>query len=113
MAERLFLQAGCRGSRNAAADAVREAISDAGGWLDDVHFFGNLSLALSATLPAGGLLSFAAALRKIGIVLDAECLTAVEEAAGRPQAEEIRCALQISFFGEEGDLRRPVPPVPG
>lgn len=110
---RISLAAVTQADRHLVTDAAREAVSRAGGWIEDVQFFGNLSLALRAMLPAGGLAVFGDNLMAAGAIFDADAERALATAAAMAPEREIACTVQISFFHREPDLRRDVPAVPG
>lgn len=92
--------------------AVRDAVSHADGWIDDVSFFSNVAVAIRATIASPLAESFGTDLADIGLHFDQQQLKNLCD-AGQLPAQELSCMLQITFFHDEPDLRRHVPSVPG
>jgi hypothetical protein len=114
MTARVSLEAVTQAERQSTVDAISTAVGAAGGWIDDVHFYSNISVALRCVLPAGRCAGFAQTLRDIGLKLDDAAVRALtEKAAAMPAPDEMLCALQVTFFHNEPDLRRAIPNVPG
>jgi hypothetical protein len=105
-AQPVVLDSVTRVERHLAVDAASAAIQQAGGWIEDVHFFSNLSVTLRAMMPAATLAGLSAALDAAGIGLSSPPTVT-------DGADETPVSLRITFLHEEPDLRRKVPSVPG
>ena len=99
--------------RNAIISEVSSAVAEAGGWIDDVNFFSNISIALRFVIPLSSRSTFVALLSAQPLQLDSNDLCELTALTAREPGEEIRCSLQITFFHTEPDLRRHIPHVPG
>jgi hypothetical protein len=111
---RIALNAVTHTGRHLAVHEAGEAVHAVGGWIDDVHFFSNLSATLRCIVPASGVLLLADRLGVAGLTLTSTGIEALALAAREePPDQELACSLQISFVHDEPDLRRHVPSVPG
>ena len=100
--------------RHEATTCIRNAIGSAGGWVEDVHFYSNVSLAVTAVVPAGKMAALGEALVECALRLNEETLVKLASIADIDAPdEEVICGLEVTFFHNEPDLRRPVPAVPG
>lgn len=99
--------------RNAIISEVSSAVAEAGGWIDDVNFFSNISIALRFVIPFSSRSTLVALLSAQPLQLDSNDLCEVTALTAREPGDEIRCSLQITFFHTEPDLRRQIPHVPG
>jgi hypothetical protein len=114
MPVRLSINAVTSAERQRVIDAIAAAVSELGGWIDDVHLFSNISVAIRSFLPPDRVQPFGERLAVLGLKLSDSAqrdLTAFAAAPG--SAAEVLCTVQITFFHSEPDLRRPVPSVPG
>lgn len=110
----IVLGAVARTERHAALRLAGDAVRDAGGWIDDVRFYSNLSAAVRCTVPAGGAGGLRQGMASAGIRLDPESEAALGAAAdGGPPGRELACVIQIRSFHDDPDLRHQVPGVPG
>jgi len=110
--EQLRLVAVVPGDPNAATLRVREAFSEAGAWITDVHFFSGLQTTLAFEVAPGFVRPLVAALEHAGLVFDETSRAAVERAAGIP-GESLEGTLGVIFAEGDPDVRREVPAVPG
>ena len=99
--------------RNAIISDVSSAVAKAGGWIDDVNFFSNISIALRFVIPLSSRSTLVELLSAQPLQLDSNDLCELTALTAREPEEEIRCSLQITFFHTEPDLRRQIPHVPG
>lgn len=114
MAQRVSINAVTHAERQSVIDAISALVGELGGWIDDVHFFSNISVAIRSFLPDASAPEFGERLQRLGLKLAPSSLhdlAAFEPAPGA--GEEIICSVQITFFHDEPDLRRTVPSVPG
>jgi hypothetical protein len=108
------LSAVTRVDRHAVVDAASHAVSEVGGWIDDVNFFSNLSAALRFVIPAGGASALGRKLRAIGLRIDDADVDALDQAAAaRSEKSEMVVSLNMTFVHNDPDLRRTIPAVPG
>lgn len=107
------LNAVTKADRNALISGIGDAVTNAGGWIEDVHFFSNISIALHfVMLPHSGI-SLAAGLSLQPMTFDADDLAKLTALGATGGNEEINCTIQITFFHDDPDLRRYIPSVPG
>ena len=99
--------------RNAIISEVNSAVAKAGGWIDDVNFFSNISIVLRFVIPLSSRSTLVELLSAQSLHLDSKELCELTALTAREPGEEIRCSLQITFFHTEPDLRRQIPHVPG
>ena len=108
------LAAVTRAERKSVINSASEAVQACGGWIDDVNFFSNLSVAIRCYVPSGRSTLLGERLEKIGLSLDGKGLDALARAAvENDPASELLCFLSITFFHDEPDMRQVVPSVPG
>lgn len=97
--------------RNSALHEVREAISAVGGWIDEVNFFSNISVALRFYIAHH---SGHELIRLFGdIPLRLDRIGVDDLLSKRSTDHELLCSMQITFFHSEPDLKRHIPKVPG
>jgi hypothetical protein len=111
---RISLGAVTKTERQRAVDGVHDAVRDAGGWIDDLHFYSNISVAIRCSIPFISAARFGNDLRNLGLRFDAEGIEALEWVGAESDAAgELLCLLQITFFHDEPDLRQHILDVPG
>ena len=114
MPVRLSINAVTSAERQRVIDAIAAAVSELGGWIDDVHLFSNISVAIRSFLPPDRVQPFGERLAALGLKLSDSAQRDLAACAAVPgSAAELFCTVQITFFHSEPDLRRPVPSVPG
>lgn len=114
MAARVLLNGVTRSERQVAISSASQAVQDSGGWIDDVHFFSNVSINIRCVVPAGGANRLLDGLASLPLGLDeAEMAAFARSASGFSSGEELEFSLQITFVHDEPDLRRHVASVPG
>ncbi len=96
------------GDRHEAIAVARDAIQQAGAWIEDAHLFSDLMACLDIELPAGVGPALADALVASRLHVEASSL----EALRRLPAVEIVGTLELTFAHGEGKLRHEVPAVP-
>jgi len=106
------LRAIAPGARDATTTHVRDAFSDVGAWITDVHLFAGLQTVLNFEVTPSHALALGEALAGAGLALDAESREVLAAAAGRAD-ETIEGTLAIVFAHGDADLRHEVPSVPG
>jgi glycine cleavage system regulatory protein len=111
--QRFLLNGVTRLERQAAISTATQAVQDAGGWVEDAHFFSNVAVNVQCAVPAKGIDRLVEGLGRVQFGLDRNDLAPLILAASRIQAEELHFSLQITFVHDEPDLRRHVPSVPG
>ncbi len=99
--------------RNAIISEVSSAVAEAGGWIDDVNFFSNISVALRFVIPSSSGSTLVRLLSDQPLQLDSTGVLELAVLTAHEPKEEITCSLQITFFHIEPDLRRQIPRVPG
>lgn len=108
------LSAVTRAERHAVINATSNAVSDVGGWIDDVNFFSNLSAALRFAIPFSGVSALGLKLLAIGLRFDTADIAALDQAAAAgPEKSELIVSLNVTFVHDDPDVRRTVPAVPG
>ena len=107
------LTAVTRAERNEIISAVSASISAVGGWIDDVSFFSNISVALRFIIPSSSGPALALLIAALPMKIDNEGLTNLDAVPTHRPGKEITCSLQVTFFHGEPDLRRHIPSVPG
>jgi hypothetical protein len=104
-----------KAERLSTIDSINESISQCGGWVDDVHFYSNIAVALRCFIPAERSADFSLGLIELGLVFDVKAI--IEELnlmrPALPAKEDILFSINITFFHDEPDLRRHIPSVPG
>lgn len=99
--------------RNAIISDVSSAVAEAGGWIDDVNFFSNISVALLFIIPSSSGSTLVRLLSAQLLQLDSNGVRQLTALTAHEPSKEIACSLQITFFHTEPDLRRHIPHVPG
>lgn len=100
--------------RQSVVGAIGQAVGDVGGWVDDVNFFSNISIALRSYIPSRKLVELGYKLVEIGLKIEPKDFANLEDAAAtNSPGFEVLCSMQITFFHNEPDLRREIPSVPG
>lgn len=113
MTRRINLQAITGAERHQAIEALREAITDAGGWIVDFRLFSNLALSVIIEIGPAGLSRLIERLDRIEISLTEESRRSVPAPPPAPTDEEIRVLFNLTFRGGDGELRLPIPAIPG
>ncbi|MFM8395139.1 MAG: hypothetical protein ACKOB4_14560 [Acidobacteriota bacterium] len=113
MGERIHLQGVTSSSRHLIIEAAREAITDAGGWIVDFHLFSNLALSLIFELDPVRLIQLLDRFAALDIRLSDESLESAQRVAAAPPREDVRVLFNLTFQEGDGDLRIPVPAIPG
>ena len=113
MAERIHLQGVTSGSRHLIIEAAREAITDAGGWIVDFHIFSNLALSLIFELDPDRLDRLLDHFEQIDIRLSDESREAAQRLVTTGDQDDVRILFNLTFQQGDGDLRIPVPAIPG
>lgn len=114
MVQRVSINAVTHAERQSVIDAISAVLGELGGWIDDVHFFSNISVAIRSFLPVGRVSEYGERLQRLGLKFAPSSLHELDVFEPAPGVgEEIICSVQITFFHDEPDLRRHVPSVPG
>jgi hypothetical protein len=114
MTDPILLSGVSRTERHRTISSATDVIEQAGGWVEDVHFFSNIAVNLRCVLMPATAAQMSRALSRLGIGLSRGETAALERAAERmPVDEELHFSLQIAFVHDEPDLRRHLPRVPG
>jgi len=92
-------------ARDEATTRIRDAFSDAGAWITDVHFFSGVCTVFSFDAP--DLPRLAAALAQAGVALDDPSTRALATQGADSGS------LNVTFTHGDPDLRIEVPSVPG
>ncbi|WP_115937726.1 hypothetical protein [Aestuariispira insulae] len=87
-----------------AIDAVRDAISRAGGWITGHSLFSNLSATINFDLPGD------ATARFLELLLEKGLRASAEDPMPTGSPEELTCTIAITFANPGPDQRREVPP---
>jgi hypothetical protein len=107
----LRLTAVVRGDRDAVTARVRDAFSEAGAWITDVHFFSGAHTVLAFDVAAEGVRALEAALAGAGVELDAQSRALL---FAPPRAEgDVSGSLALIFAQGDLDVSHDVPAVPG
>ena len=104
------LQAVARGPRDQAIDLGRDAVHRCRGDILDFKMFSNLSLAMIVELRGGAVPALADALAALGwpVELDPE-----REQLAQRAGDLLQGTVQVTFPDGDGELRIPMPAVPG
>ena len=112
--KRVSLAAVTRCERQSTVDAINMAISESGGWIEDVNFFSNISIAVRSFVPSSNAVDLGTRLAGAGLIVDIEGIDELAMAMREnAPAFELLCQLNVTFFHDEPDLRRTIPSVPG
>lgn len=87
-----------------ATDAVRDAISTAGGWITGHNLFSNLSATINFELPGN------ACDRFLEVLLEKDLRASAEDPLPKDGTGELACTIAITFADPGPDQRREVPP---
>lgn len=109
---RLTLHALVPGDRHEALSRTRDAISDSGGWVTEVHLYSDLAACLALEVPATAGPALAARLLDAEIRLDAASKVELESLPTHAP-EDVPATLELSFATGRGELRHELPAVPG
>lgn len=110
---RVRLETITRSDRFVCVESASAAIQDAGGWIDDVNFFSNISVVIQFMLPPAAVDAFLAAITTAGLPVDVAAAAALVAAEPLPGTDTIAGSLHITFVHSDPDLRRTIPVVPG
>ena len=110
---KVLLSASTYSERNGAIGAVSDAIKAVGGWIDDVNFFSNISVALRFFLKPSKGNEFSDLLKKIDVRLNPAEFAHLLSLSEVYRDKEVLCSLNITFVRDERDLRQHIPSVPG
>jgi hypothetical protein len=110
---RIRLETVTRSDRFVCVESASAAIQAAGGWIEDVNFFSNVSVVIQFSLPPGAVDAFLAAVTAAGLPVDSAATAAIIAAEPPPGADTIAASLNITFVHEAADLRRTIPMMPG
>ncbi|MFZ4985740.1 MAG: hypothetical protein ACOYLF_09785 [Blastocatellia bacterium] len=117
MTERIYLQAYTRAERHLIIEELREAIAAAGGWIVDFQLFSNLALSITIEIDPAGPARLVESLERLDLQLSAEsratALTRSEAPNKKSEGREILVLLNLTFRQGDGELRLPIPPIPG
>lgn len=100
------------GDRTTATERIRDALSEVGAWITDVHFFSGIQTVLAFDVEAAALAALAGALERAGLALDESSRKTLAQAAAGAKAE-VHGTLAITFVHGDPDLKHEVPSVPG
>lgn len=112
----LRLVAIAAGDRDAVTARVRDAFSESGAWITDVHFFSGVQTMFSFEAASDALWPLAQALARAGLRLDEASRTALDEATERasgPAPGDLEGTLAVIFAHGDPDMKHEVPAVPG
>lgn len=90
--------------RNAAILEVREAIYRSRGWVEDQVFFSNKAATIRFEIAADSLKKFQRDLLERGLKPH------IEDEPPTEEADDVRGTVSLTFFHQEPDLKREVPP---
>ncbi len=107
----LMLAAVTKTSRHGVMSIVNDAVMVLGGWISGHELYGNMVTVFKFELAPKVLPALAERLDAAAIRLDDASRAAIAEAG--ETAEEIPCALNVTFIHDEPDVKREVPAVPG
>ena len=107
------LSASTHSERNGVLGAVNDAIRAAGGWVDDVNFFSNISVSLRFALRPDRGPDFAQLLNNAGVRIDREGREQFLRLLDECLETEVMCSINITFVHDGRDLRQHIPSVPG
>lgn len=110
---RIRLEAITRADRFVVVEKASAAVQAAGGWIDDVTFFSNISVVIMFSLPPGRSGKFLEAIAISGLEVGAAATVALEAAESQLGADAVGCSLQITFVHDDPDSRRTILAVPG
>jgi hypothetical protein len=111
--QRIYLQGTTDGVRHVVIEAVREAITDAGGWIVDFHLFTDLALSLIIELEPAWLGSLMARFEMIGIRLTDASQDTLKNLSLDSGRGELKILFNLTFQNGDGEQRLPVPAIPG
>jgi len=102
------------GGRDEMTMRIRDAFSDAGAWITDVHFFSGVCTVFTFEVAAADVRALVAALDATGLALDDAGRVALDGAAGGAGgAGDVAGTLAVTFAAGDPDLTHEVPSVPG
>lgn len=109
-----------RADRNHVIAALRDAVTQSGGWITDFKLFSNVSICINFEIPFKRLGDFHSSLKAIDLRLSEESAATLVAYSGGQGRDGARAApadvvgtLQVTFIHDEPDLRVEVPPIPG
>jgi hypothetical protein len=105
--KRICLQAVTRAERHLMVEAVSAAIGSCGGWVLDFNLFSNIAISIAFEIPAGQWDCLVERFAKLDWRLD-QPPAGLDDRPG-----DLSVSLHLTFIHNEGDLRRPIPSIPG
>ncbi len=96
--------------RDEATAAIRDAFSDVGAWITDVHFFSGVQTVFTFEILSESIGALEAALISAGLSFDDQSRARLASAR---MPGEIQGTLAVIFARGDPDLRHEVPAVPG
>jgi len=103
-----------RSDRHQTISSINEAVSESGGYVDDVNFFSNIAVAIIGVFPCESSGKLTKALLAIGLKLSNRELNRLGEIGDTCSVgDEFTCNIHVTFFHNDKDLRQHIPNVPG
>lgn len=113
MPDRIHLQGVTGGVRHSVIDELREVIGNAGGWIVDFHLFSNLAISLIFELERSRLTSLIDQFERIDIRLSDASIEILSDPDRHAGEGDLRVLFNLAFQNGDGDLRTPIPAIPG
>lgn len=112
--QHLAFQAITSKDRHLVGRQIQDALTLAGGWVDDARFYSNKMTTIRFTLIGRDVAVFLGKLQQDGLKVEEVSRpgNAIAPAAGAGDAE-ISGSIQITFLHDEPDLKQVIPAVPG
>lgn len=110
---RIRLEAITRIDRFVVVESANAAVQAAGGWIEDVNFFSNISVVVTFSLPKGTTGDFLKALAAAGLRVGDAAGASLAQADLQPGSDAVGGSLHITFVHDDPDMRRTIPVVPG
>ncbi|PKR54760.1 hypothetical protein [Thalassospira marina] len=112
--QHLAFQAITSKDRHLVGRQIQDALTLAGGWVDDARFYSNKMTTIRFTLIGRDVAVFLGKLQEDGLKVEEVSRpgNAISAAAGAGDAE-ISGSIQITFLHDEPDLKQVIPAVPG
>jgi len=97
--------------RSATTQRLRDAFSNAGAWLTDVHFFAGVQTVFTFEVASDRLSGLMDELAGAGVKVSEDAAAAIQAAVS--QEGEVCGTLAVTFAHGDPDLTHEVPSVPG